>query len=86
MNRVLTLEEIMALDEGARLWVETSTKSEYGSMIHYRTKTHAGDDALKDSSGGYYPITPEWYGDEYRVWSLPVAPTPDELAAWPWEA
>lgn len=85
MNKVLTLEEVLALDEGARVWVEERLR-EYGleSAVHVRN----GDVLTEEGSCRYYRILDKLvpWGINQRVWSLPVAPTPDELAAWPWEA
>ena len=90
-NKVLTLEEVRALEDGARVWVEMSRKSYFESQVHHfsaaerRSIAEIREPRLIDMSGGWFPINAEWVNDEYRVWSLPVAPTPDELAAWPWE-
>ena len=91
-NKVLTLEEVLALDDGREVWVEMSRKSYFKSQIHHfsaaesRSIAEIREPRLIDMSGGWFPINAEWVNDEYRVWSLPAAPTPDELAAWPWEA
>lgn len=89
-NRVLTLDEVLALPEGTRVWVELSRKSYYKSQVHTfsiaenRSIAEIREPRLIDMSGGWFPVSGEWVNDEYRVWSLPVAPTPEELARWPW--
>lgn len=77
MNKVLTLEEVLALPEGARVWVELSTLGTTGEGEH--TKGEHG--RLYDAVGCYWGHNPYPFG---RVWSLPQPPTDDELAANPW--
>lgn len=84
MNRVLTLDEVLALADGTRVWVEeVPRKCGPDSAVHVRN----GDVLTEEGSCGYYPILDKLvpWGINQRVWSLPVAPTADELAAWPWE-
>lgn len=89
-NRVLSLDEVMALEEGARVWVEMSRKSYFKSQAHRfsaaesRSIVEIREPRLIDMSGGWFPITAEWVNDEYRVWSLPQPPTPEEIEANPW--
>lgn len=79
-NKVLTPEEVLALDEGARVWVE----------MHRSADQRLGGVHTKD--GGYVwnedgPFTIGGDGHRagsFRIWCLPVAPTPEELAANPW--
>lgn len=84
-NRVLALDEVRALRPGAKVLVE------FVSVVPYRTAQvidTAEGIAVKDVAGNYmWPredATAKNYGKYYRVWSLPVAPTADELAACPW--
>lgn len=83
-NRVLSLDEVLALPEGARVWVEESPKSYLASRECVKH-----DSILECESGCYYDLTERnWYmfdgHIDVRVWSLPQPPTPDELAANPW--
>lgn len=85
-NKVLTLEEARALRPGTDVLIE------FVSVVPCRTArvvNTAEGVAIKDNKYDYmWPrdeSTEKNYGKYYRVWSLPVAPTPDELAAWPWE-
>ncbi len=89
MNRVLTLEEVLALDEGARVWVEHEGGWSHWDGI-YIAKCNEGELiclVLEGPVGGGWTASTykELYNNLFRVWSLPVAPTADELAAWPWE-
>lgn len=90
-NRVLSLAEVMALEEGARVWVEMSRKSYFKSQVHHfsavesRSTAEIREPRLIDVSGGWFPISAEWVNDEYRVWSLPQPPTQEEMEKWPWE-
>ena len=90
-NRVLALSEVLALPDGARVWVELSRKSYYNSEVHTfsaaqnRSIAEIREPRLIDRSGGWFPINADWVNGEYRVWSLPVAPTEDELRGNPWE-
>lgn len=94
MNRVLTLEEVKALPEGARVWIEHSDHcpDEYKDEIYVVHRQYCGSyiALLSTNTGADWDIEKEddagsSFGVDYRVWSLPVAPTPDEMAAWPWE-
>lgn len=88
MNRVLTLEEIMALADGSVVFGEVNQcvdKSGSLSGVYERR----GECFVQQ--GQRFPMVlginmPGRKKGYWRVWSLPVAPTPDELAAWPWEA
>ena len=90
-NRVLTLAEVLALEDGGEVWVEMSRKSYFKSQVHTfsaaenRSIAELREPRLIDMSGGWFPINAEWVNDEYRVWSLPQPPTPEEQAANPWE-
>lgn len=89
-NAVLTLAEVLALPDGARVWVEMSRKSYFESQVHHfsaaerRSVAEIREPRLIDMSGGWFPISAEWVNDEYRVWSLPQPPTDEEMAAWLW--
>lgn len=80
-NKVLPLAEVLALLDGARVWVEERPR-EYGlcSAVYVRN----GDVLTEDGSSGYYPILGKLipWGINQRVWLR--KPTPDELAANPW--
>jgi hypothetical protein len=77
-NRVLTLADVLALPEGAKVWVEVRNDSYY-SGIHFRNKGKLVDSKGKFTIGG-----PGHVGGSFRVWSLPQPPTDEELAANPW--
>lgn len=90
-NRVLTLAEVLALEEGREVWVEMSRVSYFESRVHKyspvesRSIRDIHEPRLVDSDGGWFPVHAEWVGGEYRVWSLPQPPTEDELSRNPWE-
>ena len=84
-NKVLTPAEVLALPEGARVWVEEHPRSYLGSTVYTRQGDH-----LKADPGCFYDLTdPDWYifGErvDVRVWSLPQPPTQEEMGANPWE-
>ena len=86
MNRVLTLEQVKALPEGARVHLECRYAPRWDEVVTWRC--NCGDNVLAGSRCDTDLNDIELqhgYGTHWRVWSLPVAPTPDELAAWPWE-
>lgn len=87
MNRVLTRDEVLALPDGARVWVNHSNDNyaENWDGIHTFFE-HGGLLVGEDGSSWCCRANPGLYNNAFRVWSLPVAPTDDELAAWPWEA
>lgn len=78
MNQVLTPAEVLALPEGARVWVEVREAMEL-SGEHIK----AGD-LLEDDNGPFTVGGTGHLNHMFRVWSLPQPPTPEELAAWPW--
>lgn len=89
MNTVLTLEQVLALPEGARVWVEHSRGYGESHTCAKMTKWCGCDVALMDEDGVCWRIDthiPETaFGKLYRVWSLPQPPTPEEVDANPWE-
>lgn len=76
MNRVLTLEEVLALEDGVEWYAQTKideNNSLVGCVFHRKVSFER---LLNGIQGGY--------GVKWRVWLR--KPTTDELAAWPWEA
>lgn len=95
-NRVLSLEEVLALPDGARVWVEHGSGLRWNKDQAYTALrgTSAKMDSLllqSDNGGGKYTlkcgdtIIMDGYGNWFRVWSLPQPPTPEEMDANPWE-
>ena len=85
-NRVLTLVEVLALPDGARVWVEDAHNERYGGE-HFKVMLDNGKSALRRTDQPtinarflQYP----YFGTNYRIWHLPVAPTEDELRGNPW--
>lgn len=86
-NRVLSLAEVMALEEGARVWVEDATcerlSNEYIAEHNHFNGDHIIDICLRNGEC-YWTIEGLRTLDDVRVWSLPQPPTPDEIEANPW--
>jgi len=84
-NRVLTLQEVLALPEGARVWVEERYGGGRGGE-HFRAKKDGDADVLRraDNPDNGCWLKEPFFGDYWRVWSLPVAPTEEELRGNPW--
>jgi len=84
-NRVLTLAEVLALPEGARVWVEERYGGGRGGE-HFRAKKDGDADVLRrvDNPDNGCWLKEPFFGDYWRVWHLPVAPTEDELRGNPW--
>lgn len=90
-NRVLSLDEALALEEGREVWVEADrfTSGIYSLRRDYYDPHHklTLGVALVTNEDFSYTLDGK-YGDDYgvwfRVWSLPQEPTPEELAANPW--
>jgi len=81
-NRVLTLDEVLALGDGAEVWVEMRTSNRFdGAHIkrHTTLENDMGDIEICDESR-------RTFEKRWRVWSLPQPPTHAELAANPWPA
>lgn len=82
-NRALTLAEVLALEEGRKVWVETSPESHRttGVYVWYKNLSaliyHEDDDE-------FILFPPVNMFVAFRVWSLPQPPTPEEMAANPW--
>lgn len=91
-NKLLTLEEVLALPEGARVWVETCDDFVHKSKV-FTARRKNGQVVLFEGKGKYMlehrhwepSKYPEHYGKEFRVWSLPQPPTQEEMDANPWE-
>lgn len=83
-NRPLALDEVLALPEGAVGHVEW--KSDDPPSVFDGLITRCAPDAKWLFSGYAAPREKDCrgYGKIFRVWSLPVAPTPEELAKNPW--
>ena len=89
-NKVLTLEEVLVLPEGARVWVEVNeahcnllTNEDSGGVHQMYTTS---DDKAMLRGNGYWSLAsidlPD-IGWLYRVWSLPQPPTQEEMDAVP---
>mgnify|MGYP001248689731 CR=1 FL=1 len=86
-NRVLSLDEVMALEEGARVWVEVADdQQEDWAGVHAVIPGEFLRVRLRDIMGAHFDPEgmPEQVGTVYRVWSLPQPPTAEELERWPW--
>ena len=87
-NRVLDLAEVMALEEGARVWVDNQVAWEHYDGIHVVNR-NAPERAwlINERLGGGWPESSyrEHLNVWFRVWSLPQPPTHEELNANPWE-
>lgn len=88
-NRILSLAEVLALPEGARVWVECGagagrSTGEYEMIEVYGTRAlmNMGDDEEFFLMGNWLA---GFLGKFARVWHLPFAPTEDELAKYEWE-
>ena len=95
-NRVLSLDEVLALPDGARVWVESAISYSVQHAVcrgYCDAREFNGDDevhefVLVNDFHKYWPIELDevdvYFGRDYRVWSLPQPPTPDELMDNPW--
>lgn len=89
-NRVLTLDEVLALPEGARVWVEYNLEEwaipvcDRVATFEKAVKRFRYEKNLIPGGGLHLGIT--HYGRWHRVWSLPQEPTQAEKDANPWEA
>jgi len=87
-NRVLTLEELIALDTGAPIYVETSPElpSEMALSSPWHTRDYREGAPVLTSTAipwHHLPLTGRtFYGEIWRVWLR--EPTPAELSANPW--
>ena len=85
-NRVLTLEEVLALLDGARVWVEHSDDDEAEKWDgEHKYIAQIGMIEGEDGGGWSVKMYPEKVGETFRVWSLPQPPTQAEMEKWPWE-
>lgn len=86
-NRVLSLAEVMALEEGARVWVEDATYEFLSSECVVEHNHFNGDhiiDICLRHGECYWTIEGLRTLCDVRVWSLPQPPTPEEIEANPW--
>lgn len=83
-NRVLSIDEVHALRDGTKLYVEIKSSVFSGEGVHWKSGSK-----LIAQNGCFWPIdkasedvgrTAKWA----RVWLLPRKPTADELRANPW--
>jgi hypothetical protein len=86
-NRVLSLAEVMALEEGRAVYTEERD----GTVVESKVRTRRGS-LLVGADGRYYDIDCHnwdldvaWERIDVRVWSLPQPPTHEEMEKWPWE-
>lgn len=99
-NAVLTLAEVLALPEGARVWVDANpaTYRDEPPCMHRVVRgenRRLGDEfevelaeVGADSPERFWPIYDEGdidYGVDFRAWSIPQPPTQEEMDANPWE-
>ena len=83
-NRVLSLEEVLALPHETQVWVQYKSLERI-SMVQTVKRFDGYVDLAYGKNKTWVPAWfPERYGVEYRVWSLPQPPTPQEIAANPW--
>ena len=91
-NKVLTLEEVLALETGQRVWIEHKPDawairvSDGAAVVmgHAYWGKVLGKRGREDYD--FYGLSTDndvYFGRMFRVWHK--KPTPDELAAWPWE-
>ena len=88
-NRVLSLDEVMALEEGARVWVELYPGILYGcakefefSGLHVMRRGMLRNES--DEACRLNPSGPGHRAGNFRVWQLPKAPTKKERKRNPW--
>lgn len=91
-NRVLTLEEVLGLPEGAVVWVEMNQNmgwfdsSQTHTVTHNYRKPEYCKHALVDAHDRIWSIFTDksetYFGAKYRVWFR--KPTRKEKAANPW--
>lgn len=75
-NRVLSIDEVMALPNEQEVYTEEREGSRYYSA-------HTDGYGVKESISRSESDRTS-YGTEWRVWSLPKPPTPEEIEANPW--
>ena len=85
-NRVLTMAEVLALPEGARVWVEARYDCRFDSE-HFKGKKDGNNDVLRrvDNPDKGCWLKNHYVNETFRVWSLPQPPTQEEMEKWPWE-
>ena len=84
-NRVLSLDEVMALPHETQVWVQYKSLERI-SMVQTVKRFDGYVDLAYGKNKTWVPAWfPERYGVEYRVWSLPQPPTQEEMEKWPWE-
>lgn len=76
-NRVLRWREAYKLPIGSHIWVETSADSLVRSGVRTICRNSGMFNKRVDGIYG-------GFGLDYRLWSLPQPPTPEELAENPW--
>lgn len=82
-NRVLTLEEVLALRDDEPVWVEhiNNMRSHCGIHIKRWGNELWSDDPI--GTEGFYRADGT-YPKRWRAWAFAQPPTPAELAANPW--
>jgi len=86
VNRVLSIDEVRALPEGAKVWVEHPIDAIFEDGAHQVKKREHIGLVLEDCSGYFWnPAYVRDFGCRYRVWLLPRKPTEAELRANPWK-
>lgn len=87
MNRVLTLEEAYSAKQGylesrgSRFTLDVDLRGMDDSRYHHNCVKYTIKQKNWRPTTHY--LAPMDYGVNSRIWSN--RPTPDELAAWPWE-
>lgn len=85
-NRVLALPEVLALEDGAEVWVEEAFP-EFASGVNtvMRASGHVSlEPPAEETCGPYWPGSiGDCFGNQYRVWLH--RPTDAERSAEPWK-
>jgi hypothetical protein len=85
-NRVLTLDEALALPDDESVWIEhvNGKRSHCGLHVKRWGNEFWGDGLSTED--GFYRLDGKYPDGRWRVWSLPQPPTPAELLSNPWPA
>ena len=88
-NKVLTLEEVLARQQGAEVWVEHSADWRQWDGVHVAQCDGMGrlvSLGIKPPPGSGWAASfiKNHLNEFLRVWALPQPPTEEEKAANPW--